>query len=143
MSDIETTVKETEAVSVSDNKSDSVVNSKEARKSDVIAPLRPYMFQKGHKKVGGAKKGQKYFPSILKKMLKEKTLTPNGTMSLGDAISYAVARKGAKGDVRAFEAIRDTIDGKPMQATEVSFVEPPLPILSLPNRKIPSNSKDI
>lgn len=81
----------------------------------------------------GKPKGTKHFNTIFNEILKEniELKQKNGViikMPLGKAMAQAMARKALAGNVQAFEAVADRMDGKPAQSMEVEITTPPSPI---------------
>lgn len=63
----------------------------------------------------GKPKGTKHFATVLSEILAEQiTLKDGKTMTVSKAIGMAIRNKALRGDVPAFNAIADRIDGKPM-----------------------------
>ena len=84
-----------------------------------LATLRP--FKKGHKKVGGVKKGYTSPTAELKRLLEKKINyeDPETKKQVTGKIGTVIALRGilnaCQGDQNAIEDIMDRIDGKPMQ----------------------------
>jgi len=82
---------------------------------------------------GGYPKGKRHFATIFKEILQEEIQLKdfNGKpikMTLSKAMSTAMARKAIRGDVNAFNAVADRVDGKPLQETNLEISTPPVPI---------------
>lgn len=98
--------------------------------TDEMQTDKPWLFKPGQSgNPAGKPKGTKHFSTLLMKVLKEQIeLKGVGKVSLDEAMSMAIARKAVRGDVRAFEAITDRVDGRPAQSMEVQVTTPPTPI---------------
>jgi len=90
-------------------------------------------FIKGNPGGTGRPKGQKHFATIFKEILREQIQLKdfNGKpikMTLSQAMSTAMARKAVRGDVMAFNAVADRVDGRPAQDMALEISVPPTPI---------------
>lgn len=88
---------------------------------------------------GGKPKGSKHFATIFNEILKEEIQLKdfNGKpikMTLSKAMSTAMARKAIRGDVSAFNAVADRVDGKPSQDMALQISVPPTPIYNAKSR---------
>lgn len=94
--------------------------------------IKGYEFQKGDNtgksaagKIGGVKSGEskrrmKTFKEELQQLLQMEILNKNGEkISTQQNINSALILKAAKGDVRAYEVIRDTLGQRPKDEKEV------------------------
>lgn len=72
-------------------------------------------------RLGGIQKAKKIRE---RKLLKEELLAILSSEDYQNKISTALIQKAAKGDVKAFEVIRDTIGEKPVE--KVLNIEPPI-----------------
>ena len=72
-------------------------------------------------RLGGIQKAKKIRE---RKLLKEELLAILSSEDYQNKISTALIQKAAKGDVKAFEVIRDTIGEKPVD--KVINIEPPI-----------------
>lgn len=61
-----------------------------------------------------AKERNKTYKRVFKALLNETTTTDGQTLTIREATALAVVKKAVKGDLRAFELIRDTIGEKPL-----------------------------
>jgi hypothetical protein len=69
----------------------------------------------------GTKPGTKQFFTIFKELLQEEyELKGHGKMTAGKAMSKSMIMKAIRGDVKAFEAVADRVDGKPHQSTDIT-----------------------
>jgi len=98
-------------------------------------------FVKGNSASPGHPKGQRHFATIFKELLREEIQLKdfNGKpikMTLSKAMSTAMARKAIRGDVNAFNAVADRVDGKPSQEMNLEISTPPVPIYSSRSVKI-------
>lgn len=76
--------------------------------------------QKGGKASGEAKRRMKTFKEELQQLLQMEILNKNGEkISTQQNINSALILKAAKGDVRAYEVIRDTLGQRPKDEKEV------------------------
>lgn len=77
----------------------------------------------------GKPKGTKHFSTLFKELLQEKIKLTDGTeITMLKAMGMAMAKKAIKGDVAAFNAVSDRLDGKPKQEVEMEVTEAPTPI---------------
>lgn len=77
----------------------------------------------------GKPKGTKHFATLFKELLQEQVKLKDGTkITMLKAMGLAMAQKAMKGDVNAFNAVSDRLDGKPNQSIEMEVTEPPVPI---------------
>lgn len=98
-----------------------------------IQTEKPWLFKPGESgNPKGKPKGTKHFNTIFNEILKEmveiKTKDGIVKMPLGKAMAQAMARKAVAGNVQAFEAVADRMDGKAVQAMEIEVTTPPVPI---------------
>lgn len=76
--------------------------------------------QKGGKASGESKRRMKTFKEELQQLLQMEILNKNGEkISTQQNINSALILKAAKGDVRAYEVIRDTLGQRPKDEKEV------------------------
>lgn len=85
---------------------------------------KPWQFQKGddpRRNLDGKPKGTKHFSTLFKEVLKEHIKLKDGSkMTIGDAMVKAMTSKAIRGDVSAFNAVADRVDGKAQQSLEVT-----------------------
>lgn len=90
-------------------------------------------FLPGNNLSTGKPKGTKHFTTLFQDMLKER-ITLKGAdgkpveMTMLRAMGLAMARKAMRGDVSAFNAVSDRLDGKPSIDIAVETTEVPVPI---------------
>lgn len=71
---------------------------------------------KGGRATGAKKREKKKLREMLEVFLEKKTQDENGnTITTGEAVTLALIKKCLKGDVKAFEVLRDTIGQKPIE----------------------------
>lgn len=105
--------------------------------------LKP--FQKGHKKVGGVKKGWVSIRVEIRKLLQEMTNSKDG-----QKITYKMAllnkllhKAIIQGDVKSIQMILEYADGKPTTPIDITSGGVPLPLLDINAiRKNNSGNKD-
>ena len=86
-----------------------VPTSEEARKNG----------SKGGKASAEARKRKKLLRECLEELLERKVIGSDGKKITGaDEVAIALYRKATKGDVKAFEALRDTIGQKPIDKVQ-------------------------
>ena len=87
-----------------------------------VTRVRGKPFVKGldpRRRIDGMRKGTKHFKTIfMEELLREVELKGMGKMPSGKAMSIAMIRKAISGDVYAFNAVADRVDGKPKQEVE-------------------------
>ena len=70
---------------------------------------------KGGRATGAKKREKKKLREMLEVFLEKKTQDKNGnTITTGEAVTLALIEKCLKGDVKAFEVLRNTIGQKPI-----------------------------
>jgi len=80
----------------------------------------------------GKPKGTKHFNTLFNEILKEEIVLKDGTkMSMLKAMGQAMARKAIRGDVSAFNAVADRLDGKPKNEIDLEVTEMPIPIMPI------------
>lgn len=78
----------------------------------------------GGKKSGEARRRKKEIRECLEMLLEKEIKTRTGeTMSGAEAISAKLFEKALKGDVRAFEVLRDSAGQKPIERINVATVD--------------------
>lgn len=107
---------------------DSTQNSGEKGKIDRTSDGRFVPGHSVHKP-----KGSKHFSTLFKEILQEEIelKDKNGKvvkMTMSRAMGLAIARKAIRGDVQAFNALSDRVDGKPKMDMELEVTEMPTPI---------------
>ena len=82
-------------------------------------PNKETQFKEGHEKVGGRKKGTTNFKTLIERVFNEE-ITDDGGNSVvkGLLIVKAMFDKAEKGDVSAFLALSNRMDGQPKATVE-------------------------
>ena len=92
-----------------------VPTSEEARKNG----------SKGGKASAEARHRKKLLRECLEELLERKVIGSDGKKITGaDEVAIALYRKATKGDVKAFEALRDTIGQKPIDKVQTAQSSP-------------------
>jgi hypothetical protein len=86
--------------------------------SENLKPIRSESEARENGKKGGIKSGE---VRRARKTLKEELLLLLESGNTQNKISLALIKKALKGDIKAFEVLRDTIGEKPTDKQEVSF----------------------
>lgn len=80
----------------------------------------PQLFKPGQSGNPADKKpGTKHFSTIFMDILKEEIDHDGKKVAVDKIMSMAMTKKAMKGDVQAFNAVADRVDGKPQQKTEM------------------------
>ena len=97
----------------------STAAEKERRNSGKFEKGNKYRFKPG---VSGNSKGRpkhKTLSESLRAFLEQPVNKGKGAPTMAEAIATAILEKARRGEVRAFEVIRDTVEGKPPQRVEM------------------------
>lgn len=86
--------------------------------SENLKPIRSVDEAREKGKKGGEKSGE---ARRARKTLKEELLALLSSGDIQNKISVALLKKALKGNIKAFEVLRDTIGEKPTDKQEVSF----------------------
>lgn len=76
----------------------------------------------------GKPKGRKHFATIFMEVLQQEVNLGGKKMTMSRAMTEAMVRKAIRGDVSAFNAVSDRVDGKPTQDMDIEVTENPTPI---------------
>lgn len=87
---------------------------------DNLKPVRSKKEARERGKIGGKKSGE---ARREKKQLKEELILLLQASDTQEKISVALINEALKGNVKAFEVIRDTIGEKPITKSEISGIE--------------------
>jgi hypothetical protein len=87
---------------------------------DNLQPVRSKKEARERGKIGGQKSGE---ARREKKQLREELILLLQASNTQEKISVALINEALKGNVKAFEVIRDTIGEKPVSKSEISGIE--------------------
>ena len=97
----------------------STAAEKERRNSGQFEKGNKYRFKPG---ISGNSKGRPKHRTLsesLRAFLEQPVNKGKGAQTMAEAIAAAILKKARRGEVRAFEAIRDTVEGKPAHRVTV------------------------
>lgn len=102
-------------------------NLKPIKKGELSTEEAKRRGSKGGIKSGEVRKARRLLKEELIALLTTKMPNDAGKKeTIQKKITFALIQKALKGDVKAFEVIRDTIGEKPVEKHEVQTIEPPI-----------------
>lgn len=106
-----------------------------------LKPVKTKSEARTRGRAGGIKSGEKRRQKkLLKELLEEVLDTPTSTGTLAVDITKALVKKAKKGNVKAYEVIRDTLGQKPVE--NVNFNNPKATkVLESINKQLKKNNE--
>lgn len=102
-----------------------MANEQNLVRGDEAHKLTAEEASKGGKASGAARREKRDFRKALEILLEKEWADKNGNMLTGtEAISLKLFEQAMKGNIRAFETLRDTVGQKPVEKVMVADVEP-------------------
>lgn len=101
-----------------------MANEQNLLKGDAIHKFTPEEASKGAKRSAEARRAKRDLRLALEMLLEKDFRDKNGNQITGtEAVTAKLFEKAMKGDVRAFETLRDTVGQKPVEKVMIAEVE--------------------
>lgn len=101
-----------------------MANNQNLVRGDEAHKLTAEEASKGGKASGAARREKRDFRKALEMLLEKEFTDKNGNTLTGvEAISAKLFEQAMKGNIRAFETLRDTVGQKPIEKVEVAQID--------------------
>ena len=101
-----------------------MANEQNLVKGDEIHVFTPEEHSKGGKRSAEVRREKRELRKALEILMEQEIKDKKGNVKTGtEAMALAVFQKALKGDIKAFEVVRDTVGQKPIEKVQVAEVD--------------------
>ena len=101
-----------------------MANEKNLVKGDEIHKFTPEEASKGGKRSAEVRREKRELRKALEILMEQEITDKKGNSRTGtEAMALAVFQKALKGDIKAFEVVRDTVGQKPVEKVQVAEID--------------------
>ena len=101
-----------------------MANEQNLVKGDEIHTFTPEELSKGGKRSAEVRREKRELRKALEFLMEQEITDKKGNTKTGtEAMALAVFQKALKGDIKAFEVVRDTVGQKPIEKVQVAEVD--------------------